>query len=196
MDEASMSIMIHLDSPLLAEGMRRLLVTNGYDDVVVSGRSSANGFRPDVLLVDATTVRQTPIAHYPNAKVLLMDTGSEPKRLFRMLVYHPVQGILATDTKLDLFKKAVTIVAGGELWIDNDKVNVWLHKTGAISEAGKIIRITDREKEIIELVRQGLSNREIVKRLELSEHTVKTHLRNIFRKLNITKRSELIALTI
>ncbi len=149
-----------------------------------------------MLLVDVATVRQTPIARYPDAKILLIDTGTEPKKLFGILMYHPVQGILSPHTKLDLFKKAVTLVAGGELWIDNDKVIAWLGKTGAVSEAGKIIRISDRGKEIVKLLRQGLSNKEIVKRLALSEHTVKTHLRNIFRKLNITKRSELISLTI
>ncbi len=188
--------MIHLESRLVAEGMRRLLVTNGYDDVMVSGRPSANGFRPDVLLVDGSTVRQTPIAQCPDAKVLLMDTGIEPKKLLRILMVHPVQGILAPDTNLDLFRKAVTVVAGGGLWIDNDKVIAWLHKAKAVSEAGTISRIRDREKEIIELVRQGLSNKEIGQRLVLSEATVKTHLINIFRKLNMRKRSELITLTL
>ena len=189
-----MNIMIHLSNDFIAEAISRLLVTNGYDDVVVGGGSSTNGFEPDVLLVDVASVRDTRPGQYQNAKVLLMDTGTEPERLFRTLLCHTVHGILSPPTGLHQFMEALTAVTGGKTWIDNGKVKALLHDTGAISRAGKITRLSDREKEIIKLVRQGLSNREIAQRLTLSPHTVKVHLCTIFRKFHITSRSKLITL--
>lgn len=189
-----MNMVIHLGNQLISEAIYQLLVRSGYDHVVVSGRSHANGFIAHVLLVDVTTVRQTLIAQYPDAKVLLIDTGIGPEKLFTTLLSHPVHGILSPHTELHLFKKALTAVTEGQMWIDNKAVKALLDETGAISRAGKISRISDREKEIIKLVRQGLSNKEIARRLSLSPHTVKVHLNTIFRKFNITRRSKLITL--
>jgi DNA-binding NarL/FixJ family response regulator len=178
----------------MSEAIYQLLVTNGYGDVVVKGRSQTNGFTPHVLLVDVTTVRQTPIVQCPGAKVLLIDTGIEPEKLFTTLLSHAVHGILSPHAELHLFKRALTAVTGGQIWIDNKAVKALLDDTGAISKKGRISRISDREREIIKRVCEGLSNREIAQSLALSQCTVKTHLNNIFRKFNITSRSKLITL--
>ena len=189
-----MRIVIHLSNHLMAEAIYQLLVTNGYDDVVVDGRSPANGSIPHVLLVDSATLRQDYLAHHPMAKVLLIDTGLEPEKLCIMLHFYKVHGVLSSHAPLHLLKKALTAVSGGQIWIDSDSLRVLLDDTGAISRQGKISGVTDREKEIIECIRQGLSNRETARRLALSEHTVRTHLRAIFRKCNITSRSKLMTL--
>ena len=191
-----MNIVIHLSNQFIAETISQLLVTNGYDAVAVDGGSSTNGFVPDVLLVDVASVRHTRLAQYQNAKVLLMDTGTEPEKLFTTLLCHAVHGILAPPTGLHLLKEALTAVTEEQTWIYNKAVKALLDDTGTISSAGTISRISDREKEIIELVRQGLRNKEIAERLAVSEYTVKKHLNNIFRKLHITRRSKLITLAI
>ncbi len=69
----------------------------------------------------------------------------------------------------------------------------FLDDAGNISQKGKISHVTSREKDVIEFICQGLSNRRSP-RLALSEHTVKAHLNAIFRKLNVTNRSKLVAL--
>lgn len=189
-----MNIVIHLSNDFIAEALSQLLVTNGYDAVAVSGESRTNGFEPDVLLVDVASVRQARPAQYQNAKVLLMDTCTEPERLFTTLLCHSVHGILSPSTGLHLFKEALAAVTGGQTWVDNEKVRALFQETGAISKTGKISRTSDREKEIIDLVCQGLRNKEIAERLALSEYAVKAHLINIFRKLRITSRSQLITL--
>jgi DNA-binding NarL/FixJ family response regulator len=189
-----MHIVIHLSNHLMAEAIYQLLVTNGYDDVVVDGRSPTNGSTPHVLLVDSTTLRQDYLADHPTAKVLLIDTGLEPEKLCITLHFYKVHGVLSSHAPLHLLKKALTAVGGGQIWIDNESLRALLDDTGAISRQGKISGVTDREKEIIECIRQGLSNREIARRLVLSEHTVRTHLRAIFRKCNITSRSKLMTL--
>ena len=189
-----MNILIDLGSHLMSEAIYQLLVKNGYDHAFVSGRSPANGFTPHILLLDITTVRDALLSQYPDAKVLLVDTGIEPEKLCVTLLTHKIHGVLSPNTELHLFKKAITAVSEGQIWIDNGSVKALLHDTGSISQKGKISHISGREQEIIECIRQGLSNNEIARKLTLSPHTVKAHLNRIFRKFNITSRSKLMAL--
>ena len=192
--EKKMHIAIHVSNQLMAEAIYQLLVTNGYDAVVTSGRSPTNGFTPHVLLVDSTMLGKDLLSRYPDAKVLLMDTGMEPDKLCAALLSYRIHGVLSSHTELPLFKKALTAVSEGKLRIDNESLRALLEDTGAISKTGKISGVTGREKEIIECVRQGMSNKEIARSLALSEHTVKTHLNTIFRKFNVSNRSKLMML--
>jgi DNA-binding NarL/FixJ family response regulator len=75
-------------------------------------------------------------------------------------------------------------------------VKALLQDTGALSKTGKINGISGREQEIIACVSQGLSNKQIAGRLEVSENTVKAHLNTIFKKLNITSRIKLMTLAV
>ena len=177
----------------MAEAIYQLLVTNGYD-AVMSGRSPTKGSTPDVLLVDITTLRHDLLAQYQNAKVLLIDTGIEEEKLIATLLSYRIHGVLSPHTELPLFKKALTAISEGKLWIDNGTVKALLHDAGSISQRGKISHITSREQVIIDGICQGLSNKEIAQRLTLSPYTVKTHLNNIFKKFNVTNRSKLAAL--
>jgi DNA-binding NarL/FixJ family response regulator len=179
----------------VSEAVYQLLVKNGYDHVVTSERSPTNGFTPDVLLVDIATLTQDLLAQHPEAKVLLIDTGIEPEKLCATLLAYRIHGILSPDTELHLFKKALTAINEGQIWIDNGSVKALLNNAGNISQKGRISHITGREQEIIECVCQGLSNKEIAGRLALSSHTIKAHLNRIFRKLNITSRSKLMTRT-
>ena len=190
-----MNIAIHLGNHLMADAVYQLLVKNGYDHVATIESSPTNGFTPDVLLVDITTLRQELLAQYPEAKVLLMDTGIEPDKLCATLLAYRIHGILSPDTELNLFKKALKVVSEGQIWIENSSVKAVLHDRGIVSQRGAIGTITGREQEIIECVCQGLRNSEIARKLALSSHTVKAHLNRIFRKLNITNRSKLITRT-
>ena len=189
-----MRILIHIGNTLICEAVRQLLTKNGYSDVMVYEQGSTNGFSPDVVLADISTINETLIGKYPNAKILLMDTGVDKEKIITTLLSHKIHGILSCDTELHLLKKALLIVSQGQIWIDNSTVKTFLHESGIVSKAGKINGITAREKEIIEYVCQGFTNKEIASRLILSEHTVKAHLNRIFKKFNATSRSKLITL--
>ena len=191
-----MTILIDLGSQLMSEAIYQFLMANGYDNVVVGGRSPADGFTPQVILVDITTVRHTLLSRYPEAKVLLIDTGVESEKLLAALLSHPIQGLLSTRTEMPLLKKALKAITEGQIWIDNELVKALLQDTGALSKTGKINGISGREQEIIAYVSEGLSNKQIAQRLELSENTVKAHLNAIFKKLNITSRIKLMTLAV
>ena len=179
-----MTILIDLGNQLIAEAVCQLLLKLGDANVVLSGKPPTNGSTPYVLLVDIATLRHDLLTRYPEAKVLLIDTGIEKDKLCATLLSYKIHGVLSPHTELYLFKKALTAISEGELWIDNGTVKALFHDAGNISPKG----------EIIECICQGLNNNEIARRLTLSPHTVKSHLNTIFRKFNVTRRSKLMTL--
>ena len=189
-----MNILIHLSNYLVSEGINHLLVNNNYKDVMVSSKSLPDSFIPDVILVDINTINQGLFSRHPAAKVLLIDTGIEKERIITTLLSYKIHGVLSTNTEFSLFEKALNVVNEGQIWIDNNTVKAFLHHGTLGPDPSKIGGVTDREKEIIECVCRGYTNKEIADRLCLSEHTVKAHLNRIFRKFNATSRSRLITL--
>lgn len=189
-----MNILICVSNALVSEAIRQLLNRNGYEQVVVKGEMKAKDFVPDLILVDITTIGNSIFTTYPDAKILLMDTGIENDKLIATLLSYKIHGVLSTQTEVHLLKKALQVVSEGQIWIDNSMVKSCLHDSGAISKTGQMNGVTGREREITDLVVQGYSNKEIAEKLFISEHTVKAHLNRIFRKFNTTSRSKLITL--
>ena len=146
--------------------------------------------------MDLNNINQKLFSRYPEAKIILIDTGIKQEDIIATLVSYKIHGVLSPRTDLYLFKKALKAVSKGEIWIDNSTVKAFLHNTGLLSMTGKINGITEREKEIIEQVCQGCRNKEIASRLFVSEQTVKAHLNRVFRKLNVSNRSQLTALAV
>ncbi len=186
-----MHIVVDLSNRMMAEAIRQLLVKLGYDNVTTSGKPPANGSTPDVLLVDIATLNENLLTRYVGANVLLMDTGIEKEKLYRALLSYKIHGVLAPTTELYLFKKALEAVRQGQIWIDNGSVKALFHEAASILETSYV---SDREKDVIRAVCEGLNNKEIGERLCVSPPTVKQHLNRIFRKLNIKRRSQLLSL--
>ena len=89
-----------------------------------------------MLLVDTTTLRHDLLARYPEAKVLLIDTGIELENLPAMLLSYRVHGILSSTTEFHLFKKALKVVSEGQAWIDNGSVKALFHHPGTTQTRG------------------------------------------------------------
>ena len=124
-----MNILIHLDNQLISDAIYQLLMRSGYDDVVVSGRSPANGFTPHVLLVDITTLTHDLLARYPQATAFLIDdAGTEPEKLCAALLSYRMHGAFSPHAGLQ------------QVWIDNGSVKTVLYDTGALSKTGKSAR--------------------------------------------------------
>jgi LuxR family transcriptional regulator, positive regulator of biofilm formation len=193
-----MKILIHLGNHLISEAISQLLGRNGYESLsLVNGDSPrCAAFKPDILMVDIHTIEQQFLSRYPDAKVFLIDTGLEKERIIAALLSYKIHGVLSPRTELELFKKALTVVSQGEIWVDNSTVMAFLHDSGTLTKTGRIGTITIREKEVIDFVCQGYSNNEIADALNLSKHTVKAHLNRIFKKLNVTGRRKLISLAL
>lgn len=178
---------------MISEGIKQLLNKNGFDQVAIMNKS-INGFTPEIVIVDSKTISDNIFTLHPEAKILLMDTGLGQDNLMVLLLSYKIHGILSTQMEAHLLKKAIEVVSEGQIWIDNNTVKNCLHNAGMLPTAGQMNGVTDREKEIADLVVQGYSNKEIATKLFISEHTVKAHLNRIFRKFNTTSRSKLISI--
>jgi len=190
-----MNVLVSLCSCLVSEGLVSLLSSHGHQGIVGTHvRSIPDDFLPDVILVDTNTISQSLFTSFPKAKVLILDTGMEKEKIIAALLTFPTHGVLSIDTEAGLFKKALKVVDEGQIWVDNDTLKAFLHKGPSVKPAVKADDVTGREREIIDFVCQGYTNREIAASLSLSEHTVKAHLNRIFRKFKTTSRSKLVTL--
>lgn len=98
-----------------------------------------------------------------------------------------VDGIVLKTSDPSLLIDALGAVAKGERWIDE----ALRDRVAMVSTGGRQRALSDRERELIQLVRQGLKNREIAERLSTTEGTVKAYLHAIFDKVGVENRTEL-----
>jgi len=109
--------------------------------------------------------------------------------LEREAVSMGVRGFLYSHDPAELLKKAVQALFDGELWIERRKVAQILLGEGADTfHRDSHVDLTERECGILDLLRGGSTNEEIAQQLNISRHTVKTHLYHIFKKIEAPNR--------
>lgn len=143
-----------------------------------------------------TTLRGFHVAQPDIPKVLLLDSWD--RELVVSAFRSGARGIFTiTDSNLRSLCKCLMRVAAGQVWINTDQLNCLLDLISevpslrVVNAGGKAI-LTPREEQVVALVAEGLSNREIAQELSLSEHTIKKYLFRIFEKLGISTRVELV----
>ena len=102
-----------------------------------------------------------------------------------------VNGYVLKDSESAELKKAIFTVADGETYIQPSLIpalNAKMIETN--KDAEKIKNLTKRELDVLKLLAVGMFNKEVGKRLEISERTVKNHVSNIFKKLGVTDRTQ------
>lgn len=187
-----MNILIKLSSRLICELLCDFLKK---EQICTSANTAAtDNFRPDLILVDFKNINHELFSQWPDAKVVLIDTGLRQEDIVNVLFSYKIAGVISTHTDRSLFKKALKVIHEGQVWIDNGNIKALLSSAGLPSRIGRSESASSREKEIVDLVCQGCTNKEIASRLSLSEQTVKAHLSRIFRKFNVSNRSQLVAL--
>src|SRR5207237_6276138 len=109
------------------------------------------------------------------------------------------RGIVLKETALELILKAIEKVYAGEMWIDRAMITSLLNSRVRANSSqeqnaleAKIATLTEREREIVELIGKGLRNKMIAEQLVISEATVRNHLTSIFAKLHVEDRFELV----
>ena len=98
-----------------------------------------------------------------------------------------MNGIVLKTSDPSLLIEAIEAVANGERWIDQ----ALRDRVAAVAGGGRRRALSDRERELISLVREGLKNREIAERLDTTEGTVKAYLHALFDKVGVENRTEL-----
>ena len=146
----------------------------------------------DLLILDYKTLLS--ITRFPETKVLLVDTGLSTSEKRTAFLLYNVNGILQSDASPELLLKAIEKIMNGELWMDQGTLREVVNYSK--NERPLSVSLTPREKEVLNLICKGHSNKEIAKELSISLSTVKNTLRGLYRKLNVSTRSSLQALFI
>ncbi len=192
-----MKVLITLSSILLCEALAKLLSSEseGYRVVATNNADEIGNFIPDIIIVDKSTLTLNLLPErWPEAKVILLDTGLEEEEIITFILNHRLDGIIKTSCRLGLFKKALQAVDEGQVWIDNSRMKTILKHAESLSTSHPEQGLSKKEREVIMLIAQGCRNREIAGAMSISEETVKSHISRIFRKKNINCRSQLVPL--
>ncbi|MGY4644489.1 response regulator [Cellulomonas sp. URHB0016] len=211
----TVSILLADDQPLIRAGIAMLL--RAEPELEVVGEASdgaeavalAQALLPDVVLMDVRMPGMDGIT----ATRLLTEVGQDPDRLTKVLVLttfsdgEVVHGALCAGASGFLLKHAapetliaaVREVGGGGWWIDQAVAGTVIAALGTAPGAGQssdeaVARLTPREREVLFLVAQGMSNGEIARSLVLSEATVKTHVSRILMKTDSHDRAQAVVL--
>lgn len=199
----AVKIMIADDHSMIREGLKNLLELDGDIQVIaeaVDGEDCLEKLqlvKPDVLLLDINMPKKNGLevlkslkSRRSKLKVLVLTVHNETEYLMKA-VDIGVNGYVLKDSESAELKKAIFAVADGETYIQPSLIpalNAKMIETN--KDAEKIKSLTKRELDVLKLLAVGMFNKEVGKRLEISERTVKNHVSNIFKKLGVTDRTQ------
>jgi len=192
-------VLIADDHPMIAAALDVLLRGSDYE-LVGRARSGADALaqverlEPDILLLDVNmpdgtgldVLRQLRESRKAPA-VVLLTAGMDDPQLLAADGLDP-EGMVLKTSDPALLLECMELVRGGESWTDPEIAE---RTRQAKDKASKVPPLTPRERELIELVRQGLRNRDIAAQLGVTEGTVKVYLHAIFDKVRVDNRTEL-----
>jgi DNA-binding NarL/FixJ family response regulator len=208
-DIRELRILIIDDHLMVRAGLQILLEASGVKVVAMAGnRAEALELTvsetPDVILLDFDLAGEDGLSFLPelreaanNARVLVV-TGIRDPETHRRAVRLGAMGVVLKDHTVEILIKAIEKVHAGEVWLDRTTMgNVLNEMTRKTSDQvdpdeAKLKTLTERERQVVTLIAEGLKNKQIAGRLFISETTVTHHLSSIFSKLDVSDRLELV----
>ena len=196
-------VMIADDHNLIREGLKQLLEFDGSIEIV--GEAS-NGIEcldkltecnPEVLLLDINMPEKNGIdvlkqmrADGSKVKILILTVHNEMDYLMKA-VDIGVDGYILKDSESSELKKAIKAVRDGENYIQPSLIPALNSQLlSRDTDKDKISSLTNRELEVLVQVANGMFNKEIATNLNISERTVKNHISNIFKKIDVSDRTQ------
>lgn len=196
--ENNLNILIADDHLIVAGGVKAILDSTEHVTVVGTVENGkqvldyVNKNPVDVVLMDinmpimnGVDCTQTLKKQHPNTKVIAL-TMYNRKQFIRELIEAGADGCILKSNSGKELLEAIDRVQSGKTYFDQ------LNEFIDAPETFKAYKLSEREIEIIEFISEGFTSKEIAERLFISEHTVKTHRKNIFRKTKVTNADQLI----
>ena len=207
------------DHAVVRSGLRMLV--ESHPGLKVAGEAAnrtealaiAKREQPDVILLDLDMNNDNGLDFLPQllaatrrARVLIL-TGVRDPEAYSQAIRLGASGLLLKEKAAEILLKAIEKVYAGEVWFDRSIIGSVLTEmsrsgggrmgglavaTRTDPEGIKIASLTEREREVVSLIGEGLKNKQIAARLFISETTVRHHLTSIFDKLDVSDRLELI----
>jgi DNA-binding NarL/FixJ family response regulator len=189
------------DHALVRHGLEQLLQAADGIDVVGTASDGEKAVtvvqqtRPDVVLMDlqmpgtdGVQATREILAESPGTKVVVLTSYSDSGRIIAALDVGAV-GYLLKDTEPDDLLRGIRDAARGESPLHPRAARELLTARRASGGVGPV-ELTPREKEVLALVRRGLANKQIARRLDISERTVKAHLSSAFQRIGVVDRTQ------
>jgi DNA-binding NarL/FixJ family response regulator len=187
------------DHAVVRSGLEQFLATTG--DIELVG-SAADGLEavevtaatsPDVVVMDLSMPNLDGVEatrriseSYPSSRVLVLTSFSDRTRIMDALSAG-ADGYLLKHSDPEAIAEAIRSVHNGDAPLDPKAARALLESRRSAGEAGSL---TDRERQVLDLVRQGLANKQIARQLGISERTVKAHLTSVFSSLGVSDRTQ------
>lgn len=204
---ASARILVVDDHPLSRRGI--VSIITGAEGFEVVGEASdgdealiaAQALRPDLVLMDIAmpvldgfAATRELKARLPRVKVVILSVSDDVRDLFEA-IKAGAQGYLLKNMEPEMWVEYLRNVIRGDVPVSRALAATILREfTGGAAEVDQeVAGLTPREREVLELVAQGQSNRDVAARLFIAEATVKNHLGSIMEKLHLRNRTELAA---
>jgi DNA-binding NarL/FixJ family response regulator len=192
-EQGRVCILLGTATPILARGFRTLAAERSEIQADVCEPEltvlleKADQTRPAVVILDTTS--QVDFAsitelrrRFPQIAVVLW-TDSISVEVAHHAKAAGVRGIIRKDVSEDILIRCICTVSQGELWFERSLMNSLLQV--------REVRLSPRERQLLRLVAQGLSNKQLAAELSISEGTVKVYLAKLFRKVGVHDRYEL-----
>ncbi|MDQ2631205.1 MAG: response regulator transcription factor [Actinomycetota bacterium] len=207
----SVKVMVVDDDELMRAGLRAVLSSDDEIEVVEDAGDGhqavrrARRSRPDVVLMDirmpeldGIAATEQLLAAAPEAKVVILTTFEEDEYIHGAL-RAGASGFLLKRTSPEELTAAVHRVAAGEALLSPSVTRRVIDQmvSRPLPRAGddpRLAELTPREREVLELIARGLSNREIADQLVVEETTVKTHVKRVLTKLGVRDRVHAVIL--
>lgn len=204
----TIKVLIVDDHAVVRAGLRMLIDQD--PDMKVTGLAgnrsealaAATSEQPNIIILDIVLGDDDGLSFLPelravagNARVLVL-TGLRSPESQRRAMRAGAMGIVLKEHAAEVLIKAIKKVHQGEVWLDRLAMGSVLQEISENKQPEpdkeKIASLTEREREVIGLVGEGLKNKQIASRLFISETTVTHHLSSVFSKLEVSDRLELI----
>ncbi len=189
--DTSMKIFLTDDHAILLGGLIKILSSEDDLEVVGSAQTAQETYdkltrvTPDLLITDynlpdgdGLEIIRTVKRKYPSVKILILSMHDE-SHLVQEILKEGVEGYMLKKDSHNELLSAVRAIKNGDVYLSSD-INKLLIR--GLNDSGEQKLLTDREREILKLIAKEYTNKNIAEELFISERTVETHRKNIFRK--------------
>ncbi|MEA2488171.1 MAG: two-component system, NarL family, response regulator DevR [Actinomycetota bacterium] len=200
-----LTVMLVDDHEIVRRGLKTLLEAEGDIEIVAEAESGpravalASSNKPDVIVMDVRMPDGSGVEacrairdERPDAKVIMLTSFSDDEALFNSIMAGAAGFVLKQIKGRDLIE-AIRAVASGKSLLDPEvtkRVLERLRKSKFEDKDPKLARLSPQEERILDMVGEGLTNREIAERIHLSDKTVKNYVSAILQKLEVARRAE------